>query len=321
MRFLLLFPFLLSVVFAQSYDSTFTTVISLDGLNIRSTPSLKGWKLGAAPFGAELEILDQGNGEWETLGIRNYYIPGESEVLETPVTGTWVKVKYKEIVGYTFSAFLYRPWEKRDLKGVNQDYVLLYPGADCYDNLFNFEGMDFYGMYHTEGGSYLRAIKSPSFFVVEDELSPLRVSANNNKDLAFIIGSKKKLPVGKLEGAWLGRYLTRDNVFYDYEARTFREDFLAMHGLSVDWDGKSDLYQVPLFAVKDGVKTALRTDQVEMGEAMTLLWSGDLDGDGKRDYLIDFGEKVSHSILYLSSAAKPGELVRMVAVNFAGYCC
>ncbi|WP_248747519.1 MULTISPECIES: hypothetical protein [unclassified Pseudomonas] len=47
-----------------------------------------------------------------------------------------------------------------------------------------------------------------------------------------------------------------------------------------------------------------------------LRWSGDLDGDGRPDYLIDYprGSAGTHSVLYLSTMASPSQLVGSSAV-------
>lgn len=47
-----------------------------------------------------------------------------------------------------------------------------------------------------------------------------------------------------------------------------------------------------------------------------LLWAGDLDGDGRPDYLIDYprGASNTHTVLYLSSLAGPHQLVGSGAV-------
>lgn len=40
-----------------------------------------------------------------------------------------------------------------------------------------------------------------------------------------------------------------------------------------------------------------------------LIWAGDLDGDGKPDLLMNFTDYFWDTVLFLSSLAKPGELV------------
>jgi len=55
----------------------------------------------------------------------------------------------------------------------------------------------------------------------------------------------------------------------------------------------------------------------------TLYWSGDLDGDGVLDFIIDVNPSLEGSAtilaLFLSSAAKEGEIVRIVAeIGFGG---
>ncbi len=49
---------------------------------------------------------------------------------------------------------------------------------------------------------------------------------------------------------------------------------------------------------------------------ITVLWVGDIDGDGKPDLLVitSWHYNVSHKVLWLSSLAKPGQLVGLAAV-------
>jgi len=49
---------------------------------------------------------------------------------------------------------------------------------------------------------------------------------------------------------------------------------------------------------------------------ITVLWVGDLDGDGKPDLLVvtSWHYNVSHKVLWLSSLAKPGQLVGLAAI-------
>ena len=52
-----------------------------------------------------------------------------------------------------------------------------------------------------------------------------------------------------------------------------------------------------------------------------IAFAGDLDGDNKDDYIIHYGDKAGVMILYLTSQAKTGELIRRVAVFYASWCC
>jgi hypothetical protein len=49
---------------------------------------------------------------------------------------------------------------------------------------------------------------------------------------------------------------------------------------------------------------------------ITVLWVGDLDGDGKPDFYVDstWHYNISHKVLWLSSLAKPGQIVGKAAV-------
>lgn len=57
------------------------------------------------------------------------------------------------------------------------------------------------------------------------------------------------------------------------------------------------------------------------GHNAYLRWAGDLDRDGKLDLIYNLGKHHTQALLtlYLSSAAKPGELVGLVA-QWDGYC-
>ena len=53
-----------------------------------------------------------------------------------------------------------------------------------------------------------------------------------------------------------------------------------------------------------------------------VIWAGDLDRDGRLDFVVDYEEEDAGSVptLFLSSQAKPGELVGEAA-DFPQYCC
>jgi hypothetical protein len=52
-------------------------------------------------------------------------------------------------------------------------------------------------------------------------------------------------------------------------------------------------------------------------DADYLLWAGDLDGDGKPDYLINYAEAGGQQHLYLSTMARPGQIVGLAGQHAA----
>ena len=149
---------------------------------------------------------------------------------------------------------------------------------------------------------------------------PLGISANNNKDLAFIIGSRKPLPIGPLKGKMHGDRRMAENQIYGYD-EVVREDFLAENGLYFEGSTGKIIEGGTLYAGEKGKGTSLDTDQFELMFPSVLVWNGDLDGDRKDDYIIIYGEKVAQICLYLSSEAEGDDLVKLVAMFLVGSCC
>jgi len=72
-----------------------------------------------------------------------------------------------------------------------------------------------------------------------------------------------------------------------------------------------------------GVKQQIvQAKQVSAESTPKLMWCGDLDGDGKLDFVMDTSThyNASNVTLFLSSQAKPGKLVKEVASQYATGC-
>lgn len=91
------------------------TVNTQSGLNVRDKPDSGGKKLGLVPFGETVEILETQNNEVTVAGK----------------TGHWVKVKWKNINGWAFDAFLGEAATSPLLEHFKGIAVHITGGADC----------------------------------------------------------------------------------------------------------------------------------------------------------------------------------------------
>jgi len=124
-----------------------------------------------------------------------------------------------------------------------------------------------------------------------------------------------------------------------YAANTFKKKRPATEGtleLAVDLPGGEQATLVPLLD-RQGSKFILqlrvpgkRQLLDELGGCSRvvtseyLVWAGDIDHDGKPDYLIDFADDVGEAKLYQGQEAGPGEIAGVAAVYvpppFGGEC-
>ena len=153
----------------------------------------------------------------------------------------------------------------------------------------------------------LRPVKV-SQFVRHSEVPTTYCLVDKPRDCQFVIGSRNPLPVEKF------RQLGPAPVRLDEE---IEEDY----GLT-----GPKLNIVPDTANRTDVYLKGRKQHLNSYDWMTpfrpwVIWMGDLDGDQQKDYIIEFGQKSSQVVLFLSSQARKGEFVRPVAVFLRGYCC
>jgi hypothetical protein len=298
-------------------DINQNVVISPNGLSIRSQPNLKSKKLGVVPFGKKVNIEDSQNYGWDTIGTYDYIWGGQTEG-DYSITGHWVKARYKNIRGYVFSAYLYyahySEYESGLLKSLNKDFALFYPGMNCYANI-NFEpNMNWYGLYQEKEKYYLKKTNI-GFFRIYSDMLDFGITTSDNKNLLFIIGSKKPL---KEKSTTVPEWGINGYPLFQQEKS---EGFVALekYGIAVKEDGPYGGFSISLNM--DSKTQLLNSKEMEISQVMSIQWVGDLDGDDQLDYIIHYGEKSGQTILYLSSEAEEGEIVKPVAAYFSGYCC
>ncbi|MEL7423689.1 MAG: SH3 domain-containing protein [Bacteroidota bacterium] len=91
---------------ANTNESSIAYNWAKSGLNIRETPWQTAKVIGAIPFGEAVEILEV-TAEYTSIEVRGLFSKEFSKDGNSYyVDGSWVKVKYEEIVGYAFDGYL-----------------------------------------------------------------------------------------------------------------------------------------------------------------------------------------------------------------------
>lgn len=315
-----LFIFLSKPLFGQfdkmRVDTNQNLVISPNGLSIRNKPNLKSKKLGVVPFGKRVKIEDIKSYGWDTIGRYDYF-KGEEISYSSHISGQWVKVKYQNLQGFMFNAYLYSKspngrYYAELKKDFPKDFALLFPGINCFTNI-NFEpNMNWYGLYHEKGKYSLKKI-TVGFYKIFSDFYDFGITSSDNKNLLLILGSKKPLKTKTIKGAFWTGYNQ-----YLYPFKNEYHEVFKKHGIELQQKEGPNLSII----LKDKSKSQLlNPKEMKISYPTIFLWKGDLDGDGQLDYIFHYGDKSGETILYLSSEAKDGEIVKPVAAYFSGFCC
>lgn len=324
MRFLIILLLFCQSTFLASQSeiyNSFTLVVAQSGLNIRAEPNLHAKVITQVPYLSQLEYLSEESFGRDTIGVlksffREYDQESVLHATDAPLTGDWVKVKYKGKIGYTFNAYLGPVVDDPEAS----EYFILSPGENCGDQFFDLTKYYCYGIYGRGGNTEVREIKAS--YVVQETgigfLAPL-ITAENNAGLKLIIGSKRELPttssdfiVNSLTAVWSA---TSDALWKDacgmLRVQKTIDSLPSGIGLSQQLTAS--------FLLGDREQMVLEEQFVY---DISIIGCGDLDGDDKVDYLIRISsEKYTRKVLYLSSAAKGREILGLVYQEVFGYCC
>lgn len=329
MRFFLLAMLLFVVQFLNAQEtlgehSTQMTVISTTGLNMRSAPNLQSKVVASIPYGAKVEVLSSESFGLETVAYHTYHskFRGKKTSDKNEVSGHWRKVKYGENSGYMLDAYLGRIEPlKAEHKGLNKDYIYLQPRGDCYYNFYYDASMHWYGFYKTGNTIDIRPVKVSFFYGQLEELyRPCMISANDNENLVFIIGAKKAIKMKTTQNLLHSQY-----KLHSIPDRKPRQkllfEALSEQGISQEFLMENGHSYNRYFIERDGIKQQLDKNFTYYEGDFNVSWMGDIDGDGEYDYIFNYGDKMGYSVLYLSSAAGEGEILKAVAVYYYGFCC
>ena len=329
------------------------TVIAASGLKLRATPDPNGKVLAVAPFGAQViadTTVKQDNERFsiqpkarrDTIGIFNQYTAWNGTAMETyrqQHIGYWWSVRYKGKTGYMFSGFLANKEELGTdyYPDLNEQWRVMATGGNaCASTHVDLKKAWFwYGLFRTSGGKYeLRAVQlryvvadysyeQGHFDLLQREL--IILAADVAEQPLFLIGKREKwrertdisgdeaYPVAGKVSKFLG------------QADTPNAALLRSYGVIVE---KSSDVHYPNYFLSLGDQQGKRQKLIlhypgrdYSQPPSELLWTGDLDGDGRNDYLLNAPGEIGANMLYLSTQAKKGEMAGLVAVMWHWYCC
>ena len=329
------------------------TVIASSGLKLRATPDQKGEVLSVAPFGAQVlvdttvrhgneRISIQPKARRDTLGMFNQYAAWNGTAMETIRQlhiGYWWSVRYKGKRGYMFSGFLANKEELGTdyYPELNEQWrVMAIGGNACASTHIDLKKNWFwYGLFRTSSGKYdLRGVQLR--YVVADysdeqghydllQREVVILVADVPEQPVFLIGKREKwtehaqisgeeaYPVAGKGSTFIGKDNAPNATLlrsYGVIVERTTDNHYPSHFLSLgDQQGKRQ-------------KLTLHYPGQDYSQPPSeLLWAGDLDGDGRNDYLFNTSGEIGAEMLYLSTQAKKGEIAGLVAVMWHWYCC
>lgn len=304
-----------NVLLAQNIqvDTNATFVIANGGLNLRSEPSINSRKITNIPFGSTIKYISD-----KSFNIDSIFIPHIDNADKELVKGNWVKVEYKKMKGYVFDIYLNLEPKKEDRfdEEYDNDFILLYPGCGCNaENLHNPKGWKWFGYFKNGEGKYKIEEINISYYRTNVYTCDLIISASKNDSLSFIIGSKN----GRLSKEEVVRGKNIRLYSYNKESPVKKSD---LDNASVELiENKDSKIWKPRELYLINGKNRQLLNKPEFDYPVEIKFVGDLDGDLKDDFIIHYGDKGGIIILYLTTKAKPGNLIEKISMFFASWCC
>ncbi len=283
-------------------------VVKVAKLNLRERPDANSKSVEVLSQGAVLKFAEAHNG-------------GEFAQLNDTTYGQWLKVRTPtNKTGYVFGNY------------VSGAYELLYEGQWIEELPL----LSWYGVYKRDSfADETRKIKVSAETAENELYGSFKTIKTNQKDKAkFIVGSVKPLSTGFCGS--LGMYdpgteyvqnaLSPGALLSVYPGTEMGDTtytkswFLAATGCGELTDTAIVINNYRVFAMDDYPLTQTRqelTDWFKMAPgnipSVSVIWYGDLDGDRKPDLVTeDCPELGCRYSLFLTSKARPGELIRKV---------
>ena len=300
------------------------TAISPSGLRMRDKPSLTADVVGKVPYLGMVSIVDIYKVVKDTLNKDAKYKGYSHSHLDKNIPGDWVLVNYEGNEAYVFSAYLtygFPNWDSKPWR--HKDYAINSISKDCILEIHENPEMNWYGVFKKEDGFFMKPIQM-SYRILHQKnmLSSCIVNATPSKNLGLCFGTLKEVDTQWLDmtASWIK--LEYDSLYEPKFAKLKDSSKEKLKALNLDVQKSGG----------DGFELVLTDGEIsqvlEKGLNLEPYWpetihlAGDIDQDGKMDFYINYisHDSIGDAILYLSSEAREGEIVRPVAINQRGYC-
>jgi len=307
-------------------------VISPDGLRMRAGPSLSEDVLETIPFQGEVEVLEIYNLVKDTLNKRalekGKTIEEDFNIknFKYNVIGDWIQVQYQEEIGYVFSAYIANGRFKASPKYSHSLQIVGRPPDGNRGHSSNIKY--WYVMTEQEDGRYLEPV---SIHYRTDHNLNWRnrpdyvwiTPANKN---GLVLGSSKKMTNQEID-------IKSKGILVEYDVEQGYFPMTAKLKKKTEEEFEKLNLSLKKVENQDGIELIISDGDISQTlnsiEIFEYLWPvnisliADIDQDGKLDYLVNYeGHKtLGVTVLFLSSEAEPGQLVKAVAFYDRGWPC
>jgi hypothetical protein len=305
-------------IVADSYDQDTCgdVVIAFSGLKLRAKPQFDSKTIAVIPLGEKIKYTC---GSWEVAHRKMVYDTDS-------VAGYWYHVFWKGKQGFAFSGYL-----GRGILKMNKPFYLLSENsAWCWDDAYISPDFYYYGVYaNADSTSFEVKKQRPLFFNNNtDGMGGITFSFRQKQASYFAFASKAPSKEGRFQVS-----KSSQEIRYEWNTQPGPEQKIQVPHTSweiktkmetaLDAGGSSyDTRRLIILDNKTGAWHYLFDASLIHFSTVQLGWSGDMDGDGIQDFMLNIGSDHSGGMmLFLSKDPGKWKFVKMAGIYFWGDCC
>lgn len=294
-------------------------VIAWSGLRLREKPDFKARTLALLPYGQKVTFSR------DSLD-RRYAQPLVYDSDSIPGYWQWVAAPGKS--GYVFSAYLAGSvW-----KMTKPFYLLYEQSAWCWNDAYLSDSYHYYGVYPNDDTSQLviREMKPLFYTPPDDGYGETTTFTFKQSEVSLFAFATREPFVGHAFRIKAPEKAVKLVYRPDQDPETERIEVpdspweIKFAGIRSDGAENEQPYSTrPVLRDKiTGAWHYLFPDQYQWFGHVQLLWSGDFDGDGITDFMLEVGSDhdLGHA-LFLSSNPGKWHFVRLAGMYWWGDCC